>query len=272
MKVFFFLIKIFIAKFLAYFNFYVNYPGLRFETINIKQKYIETGGSGKTIICIGDSNTFGWNNRYRHSYPVLLENNLKSQKTEVKVINCGIGGDTIYDGLRRLRRDVLFFKPDLTIINLGTNDARLFKIKRNNKTKIKSNSVHLLKKDCYSTEVDLENFSELLEKFIKILQKNKIKVILTGLYKVNKIKTGFFYKEEKELIDIQNSVYEKYNSCIKEAALKNNTLFLDLWNKLNNYEKIKNYLQDDGFHINLRGQKFIADNLSGIIVRNCFLK
>ena len=272
MRIFFFSIKILIAKLLAYFNFYVNYPGLRFETINIKKNFIDTGASDKIIICIGDSNTFGWNHIYRHSYPVLLENNLKSQTVEVKVINCGIGGDTVSDGMRRLRRDVLFFKPDFTIINLGTNDARLFKIKRNNKTKIKSNSVYLLNKYCYSTKEDIENFRKHLEKIIKILQGNNIKVILVGLYRVNKIKTGFFYNGGKELIDAQNKTYWEYNNCIKEAALKNNIMFLDLWNNLNNYEKIKNYLQDDGFHISREGQKFIADNLYGIIVGNWFLK
>jgi len=272
MRILFFSIKIFIAKLLECFNFYVNYPGLRFETINIKKNFIDTDVSGKIIVCIGDSNTFGWNNRYTHSYPFLLENNLKYLKAEAKVINCGIGGDTVSDGMRRLRRDVLFFKPDFTIINLGANDARLLKIKRNNKTKIKSNSVCIYDKYCYGTEKDMKNFKDHLDRMIKILQESNIKVILTGLYKVNKIKTGFFYSGEKELIDAQNIIYEKYNNCIKEAALKNNALFLDLWNNLNNYEKIKNCLQDDGFHISLEGQKFIADNLCGIIAANCFLK
>jgi len=270
-NILFFLIKVVIAKVLAFFNFYVNYPGLRFETLKIKKNYNKTA-SGKTVICIGDSNTFGWNNKYQLSYPFLLENNLKSQGVEVKVINCGIGGDTISDAIKRLKRDVLFFKPDFTIINFGVNDARLFKIKRNNKIKIKSNSIYLLNNDCYSIKTDMENFRYLFEKVIKILQKSNIKVVLTGLYKVNKIKTDSFYNGEKELIDTQNKVFEEYNNCIKDVALKNNILFLDLWNNLNNYEKIKNCLQNDGFHIGIEGHKLIADNLSGAIVKNCFLK
>ena len=271
MKILFFLIKIFIAKILAFFNFYINYPGLRFETRNIRKKYIKNA-SEVTIICIGDSNTFGWNNKYQSSYPVLLENNLKSCGVKAKVINCGIGGDTISGAVKRLKKDVLFFKPAVAIINFGFNDARLFKIKRNNKIKIKSNSIYLLNNDCYSIKTDMENFRYLFEKVIKILQKSNIKVVLTGLYKVNKIKTGSFYNGEKELIDTQNKVFEEYNNCIKDVALKNNILFLDLWNNLNNYEKIKNCLQNDGFHIGIEGHKLIADNLSGAIVKNCFLK
>ena len=266
-----FLIKIFIAKVLAYFNYYINYPGLRFETIKIKKNYKKTA-SGKTVLCLGDSNTFGWNNKYQLSYPFLLENNLRSQEVKAKVINCGIGGDTVSDAIKRLGRDVLFFKPDFTIINFGVNDARLFKIKRNNKIKIKSNLIYLLNDDYYSMKTDIESFRYLFEKIIKILQKRSIKVILAGLYKINKIKASIFYNEGKELIDTQNKVFEEYNNCIKDMALKNNTLFLDLWNNLNNYEKIKNCLQNDGFHIGIDGHKIIADKLYGVIVKNCFLK
>ena len=271
MKILFFLIKIFIAKILAFFNFYINYPGLRFETRNIRKKYIKTA-SEVTIICIGDSNTFGWNNKYQSSYPVLLENNLKSCGVKAKVINCGIGGDTISGAVKRLKKDVLFFKPAVAIINFGFNDARLFKIKRNNKIKKKSNLLYLLDNDRYGTKTDMENFRYLFEKIIKKSHESKIKVILAGLYKVNKIKTGIFYKGKKEMVDLQNDAYKEYNDCIKDIALKNNIHFLDLWNNLNNYEKINCCLQKDGFHIGIEGYKLIADNLSSILSKNCFLK
>jgi lysophospholipase L1-like esterase len=269
MKIIFFLKKKFIVKVLAFFNLYVNYPGLRFETINIRNNY-KKNSFDKTIVCLGDSNTFGWNNKYQTSYPVLLEDNLKSHEIEVKVINCGIGGDAISDGIKRLESDVMFFAPAYIIINFGANDARMIKIKRNNNIKMKSNSIYLLNNDYYTVKTNIKNFKYLFEKAIKILQESNIKVILMGLYKVNKIKSGIFYNREKELVDIQNTVYWEYNNCIKDIALKNNTLFLDLWNNLNNYEKIKNYLQDDGFHIGAEGHKLIADNLSDIIIRNYF--
>jgi len=270
-KILFFLIKIFIAKILTFFNFYINYPGLRFETRNIRNKYIKTD-SDITIICIGDSNTFGWNNKYQSSYPVLLENNLKSCGVKAKVINCGIGGDTISDAVKRLKKDVLFFKPAFAIINFGFNDARLFKIKRNNKIKKKSNLLYLLNNEYYCTKTDIENFRYLFEKIIKKSHKSKITVVLAGLCKVNKVKAGIFYIGKKELVDLQNDVYKEYDDCIKDMALKNNTHFLDLWNNLNNYEKINCYLQKDGFHIGIEGYKLIADNLSSIIFKNCFLK
>jgi lysophospholipase L1-like esterase len=271
MKILFSNIKKSIARILTFFDLYINYPGLRFETQIIRKKF-EWNTSGIVIVCIGDSNTFGWNNSYRSSYPVLLEEKLKSEGIKVRVINCGIGGDTISDCTRRLEKDVLFFKPGAVIINFGFNDAMLLKIKRNNKNKKKSNLLYLLNDDYYKIRTDLKKFRHLFEKIVKELQENHIKVILTGLYEVKKIKTGMFYKEKKELAELQNKIFREYDNCIKDIALKNNTVFFDLWNNLNNYEKIENCLQDDGFHLDYEGYKLIAGYLSGVIVKNCFLK
>jgi lysophospholipase L1-like esterase len=271
MRILLFIIKIFIAKILTFFNLHINYPGLRFETLKIKKKYM-VNTSGVTVICFGDSNTFGWNNRYQFSYPALLENKIKSCGVKAQVINCGIGGDTISDAVKRLENDVLFFKPEFAIINFGFNDARLFKTKRNNNIKKKSNSLYSLNNNCYGLKTDKKNFRYLFEKIIKKLQKSNIKVILVGLYKVNKINTGFFYIDKKELAALQNEAYKEYDDCIKDMSLKKSTDFLDLWNNLNNYERIKCRLQKDGFHLGNEGYELIAENLSGIIVKNCFLK
>jgi lysophospholipase L1-like esterase len=74
------------------------------------------------------------------------------------------------------------------------------------------------------------------------------------------------------LAALQNEAYKEYDDCIKDMSLKKSTDFLDLWNNLNNYEKIKCCLQKDGFHLGSEGYELIAENLSGIIVKNCFLK
>jgi lysophospholipase L1-like esterase len=202
----------------------------------------------------------------------LLENKIKANGIKIKVINCGIGGNTISDAAKRLEDDVLFFKPAFVVINFGFNDARLFKIKRNNNIKNKSNSLYLFDKNYYTPKTGKEEFRNVLENIIEKLQGNHINVILTGLYKVNKIKTGIFYNSKKQLVDLQNKVYKEYDSCLNEVSIKKDTAFLDLWNKLNNYEKIKSYFQKDGFHLGDSGYKLIADNLSDIIVKNCFLK
>ena len=264
-------IKTFISKILSFFDFHLNYPGLRFETLSIKKKY-RADASSITGVCFGDSNTFGWNIRYSSSYPAMLENKIKTSGLKVKVVNCGIGGNTLSDAAKRIEDDVLFFKPAFVIISFGFNDARLFKIKRNNKNKNKSNSLYLLDNDYFTLRIDKEEFKNILENIIDKLQKNHIDIIVAGLYKVNKIKSGIFYKNRKQLVDLQNKVFKEYDILLREISSRKNIFFLDLWNKLNNYEKIKSYFQEDGFHLGNEGHKLIADNLFGNIVRNCFLK
>lgn len=41
----------------------------------------------------------------------------------VNIINAGISGDTSWNGLNRLERDVLCFSPDLVVVCYGLNDA-----------------------------------------------------------------------------------------------------------------------------------------------------
>ncbi|MHB1348013.1 MAG: SGNH/GDSL hydrolase family protein [Candidatus Humimicrobiaceae bacterium] len=256
---------------IAFFNFRLNYPGLRFETLSFR-KIFKAQDCNISIICFGDSNTFGWNRGYLTSYPVLLENKIKACQGNAKVINCGIGGNTIKDAAQRLQDDVLFFKPKIVIINFGFNDARLFKLKRNINTENKSNPLYSLNNENYTLKVGKKEFGQLLENIIEKLQKNHADIILTGLYKINKIKTGIFFDDEKQLVDLQNKVYKEYDVSIKEISRKKNTLFLDLWNKFDDYGEIKSYFQKDGFHLGDEGCKLIADNLSDIIIKNCLLK
>lgn len=41
----------------------------------------------------------------------------------VSIINAGVSGGNAADGLNRLERDVLAFRPDLVVVNFGLNDA-----------------------------------------------------------------------------------------------------------------------------------------------------
>lgn len=253
------------------FSYPVNYPGLRIETAYIKRNYPDNQIPG-SIVCIGDSNTFGWNYRYQFSYPELLEKKLNVCNANVKVLNCGIGGNTISDGYERFKNDILFFNPETAVINFGLNDGMLIKLNRNNNIKKKSNLLYELNNNYYGLKVEPGSFKSYLENMVKKLQDNLIKVILVGLYKINKVKSGIVYSGDKKLVSLQNAVYKQYDNYIKELALKNNVIFFDLWNKLDNYEKIKNCIQNDGFHLKAEGYKLIADNLCSIILKNCFFK
>ena len=69
-----------------------------------------------TIICFGDSLTFGTGADKGMDYPSQLAKMIR--KT---VINKGIPGDTTASALRRLNRDVLSKNPEFVLITLGGN-------------------------------------------------------------------------------------------------------------------------------------------------------
>jgi acyl-CoA thioesterase-1 len=72
-----------------------------------------------TIICFGDSLTFGTGAEAGMDYPSQL-----SKMIAKPVINAGVPGDTTARALKRLQQDVLARSPDLVLITLGGNDLK----------------------------------------------------------------------------------------------------------------------------------------------------
>jgi lysophospholipase L1-like esterase len=72
---------------------------------------------GDTIVCFGDSITFGTGASPDRSYPAQL-----AEMTGKPVINSGIPGDTTAGALQRLERDVLSKSPRIVLVTLGGND------------------------------------------------------------------------------------------------------------------------------------------------------
>ena len=73
----------------------------------------------QTIICFGDSLTYGTGAGKDMDYPAQL-----SRMIGKPVINAGVSGDTTARALQRLERDVLSKFPDLVLITLGGNDLK----------------------------------------------------------------------------------------------------------------------------------------------------
>ncbi|MBU0729041.1 MAG: arylesterase [Proteobacteria bacterium] len=72
---------------------------------------------GDTIICFGDSLTFGTGAAKGLDYPSQL-----AQLLGREVVNAGIPGDTTETALARLEQDVLSKSPGVVLITLGGND------------------------------------------------------------------------------------------------------------------------------------------------------
>ncbi len=99
-------------------------PELRAETRTVAWQGIE---DKYRIVCFGDSITFGEDLPYQQSYPAVLASLLQEQYPDLdaEVINAGIGGHTSVQGLARLERDVLWYKPHVVVVSFGINDGHL---------------------------------------------------------------------------------------------------------------------------------------------------
>ncbi len=82
------------------------------------------------LICaFGDSVTQGatkdGENDFANVYHQQLKRLLEKDRPGliVNMVNSGVGGDKIVDGLHRIERDVLRYNPDLVLIEFGLNDC-----------------------------------------------------------------------------------------------------------------------------------------------------
>ena len=74
------------------------------------------------IVVLGDSLASGFGLFFSPAFPERLEQVLRRKGIAVTIVNAGVAGDTVSDGLRRLDRSVPE-GTDAVIIELGPNDA-----------------------------------------------------------------------------------------------------------------------------------------------------
>jgi acyl-CoA thioesterase-1 len=76
----------------------------------------------QTVVCFGDSLTFGTGALPGSAYPDFLEKDLTAAGYHATVLNQGVGGNTTTDGLARLPA-VLAAHPKVVVLAFGANDA-----------------------------------------------------------------------------------------------------------------------------------------------------
>lgn len=81
-----------------------------------------TPGDGPLVAFLGDSLTEGWRLREQEAYPALVARELAERGRPIRVLNAGVSGNTVAQGLARLPR-VLAQRPDVLVVALGINDA-----------------------------------------------------------------------------------------------------------------------------------------------------
>jgi len=76
-----------------------------------------------TVLIVGDSISAGFGLDTRKGWVALLEQRLKQEGFDDKVVNASISGDTSAGGLARLPAALAAHKPDVVVIELGGNDG-----------------------------------------------------------------------------------------------------------------------------------------------------
>ena len=79
--------------------------------------------ASKTLLVLGDSLSAEYGLARGAGWVPLLEQRLKADKLDVKVVNASISGDTTSGGRARLQPLLDRHKPDVLVLELGANDA-----------------------------------------------------------------------------------------------------------------------------------------------------
>jgi acyl-CoA thioesterase I len=76
----------------------------------------------ETLTVLGDSLTAGFGVGHEEAFPALVQERLRREGYDYRVVNAGVSGDTTAGGLRRVDW-VLRTRPSVVIVALGGNDG-----------------------------------------------------------------------------------------------------------------------------------------------------
>ena len=77
---------------------------------------------GPLVAFLGDSLTSGYRLPESQAFPAHVQRALRAKGRSVRVLNAGVSGDTVAQGLKRLP-SVLRRRPDVLVVALGINDG-----------------------------------------------------------------------------------------------------------------------------------------------------
>ena len=164
---------------------------------------------------------YGLSSKYHLS--TILKQSLTQSGYRVDVINASVSGDTTQGGLNRIGWLVEDNKIDVVVLCLGANDM----LRGINPVQVKNN----------------------LNKIIKTLKKNKIKILLVGM--LSQEVMGVEYK--KKFDAIYPNLAKKFNLAFVPFLLKGVALKPE-------------FNLNDGKHPNSKGVKLIGKNIEKEII------
>ena len=201
----------------------------------------------RKIVIVGDSITEG--GKYPGGYVWLLERYLSAlyPNRKIKIVNAGISGNKATDMQARFQKDAIDQKPDLVMINVGVNDVwhAFFNFPKN----------QFFPQGNLSTGVPLAEYRDKITQMVLAAKAAGIRVVLLSPTPIGEILDG-----------PENTRLQEYIAAMREIALQNQCLFIDLnapfREVIGTYQKhagkTLNLLAADGVHPNPSGYRIIA--------------
>ena len=84
---------------------------------------VPAAAAAATILVYGDSLSAGYGLPREQGWVHLLEQRLRAEKFDYKVVNASISGETTLGGLGRIEAALKTHRPALVIVELGANDG-----------------------------------------------------------------------------------------------------------------------------------------------------
>lgn len=199
----------------------------------------------KTIVAFGDSITA--KREGVKVYSDLIKEAFDKKGVSINIINKGVPGNTTDHAKDRFQKDVLDQKPDLVIIQFGTNDSAYDVWKTPPATK---------------PRVDIKTYENNIRGFISASKKQNAKVILVipPPLRWTKKMVEMYGKPpfQPDKADGFNVSLRKYNQVLRKIAKAEKIPSVDLFEAYYEYEKVKERPMDnllsDGIHPNSEGQ------------------
>jgi lysophospholipase L1-like esterase len=201
----------------------------------------------RKIVIVGDSITEG--GKYPGGYVWLLERYLSAlyPDRKIKIVNAGISGNKATDMQARFQKDAIDQKPDLVMINVGVNDVwhAFFNFPKN----------QFFPQGNLPTGVPLAEYRDKITQMVLAAKAAGIRVVLLSPTPIGEILDG-----------PENLRLQEYIAAMREIALQNQCLFIDLnapcQEVIGTYQKhagkTLNLLAADGVHPNPSGYRIIA--------------
>ncbi len=235
----------------ALFTYYAGPPaGVKSEprwSLKLKAVPLDWFYNPFTIVSLGDSVTLGYRSdgsvRSDQTFPALLERDLQKSLLNLHVVNAGIGGNTTWQMLERMERDVTPYDPKIVILMAGLNDASY--IDPGPTARVEP-------------RISVEEYGKNLRDIVKRLSANGAAVIvatpnpMTSRYPY----ASFGWYKGRNI----NEALERY---VAEARRVCSTGGIEMVDVYAAYKKWKGFEASlpDGVHPNAEGHRFIADLL-----------